>query len=283
MKKILLTGGTGFVGGRILKELEKNFKITILIRNKKLKKINKKIKYLYFDNIKNLSAILKKKNFDTVIHCATYYKKKHSEEDIKKMIDANIHLGIILLENCKKIKFTKFINFTSVWENYNNIKNNPINLYSALKLSFSKIIEFYKKEYKNVKFFNLYLSETFGPQDKRRKLLSVLKDNYNKNLTTTITSRNLNINIININDIVSALKLILKKDIKQGNYNIINYRYINIGNLIYKFNRIKSKKIKVKWKSAKILKEKIIRYSKLPGWKPIASTEYDLINYIENK
>ena len=38
MKKILLTGGTGFVGSNILDEIIKHFEVTILIRNKKIKK-----------------------------------------------------------------------------------------------------------------------------------------------------------------------------------------------------------------------------------------------------
>ena len=155
MKKILLTGGTGFVGSNILDEIIKHFEVTILIRNKKIKK-KKNINYLYFNSPKNLSTLLKRKKFDIVIHCATHYKKQHSESDIKKMIDANIYIGNIILENYAKLKFKKFINFTSVWENFDGIKNNPPNLYAAFKISFSNIIKFYKKKYNNVFFYNLW-------------------------------------------------------------------------------------------------------------------------------
>ena len=282
MKKILLTGGTGFIGSNILREIVKYFEVTILIRNKKFKNIDKKINYLYFDNPKNLSALLKKKKFDVIIHCATHYKRTHDEMDIKKMIDANIYIGSIILENYKELKFTKFINFTSVWENFDGIKNNPPNLYAASKLSFTNIIKFYKKEYKNVNFYTLYLSETFGLNDLRIKLLSRLKDYYKKNLTTTIVSKNLNINIINMKDIILALKLILNKNIKSGDYAIINKNDINIGHLIFRFNKVKNKKLKIKWQSKKVIKEKMINYKKVPGWKPKNSSVDDLISYIDS-
>ena len=100
MKKILLTGGTGFIGNNILNQLSKRFKFTILIRNKN-HKTNKNVKKLYFKNLNDLNKLLKKERFNTVIHCATLYKKNHETKDIKKMIEANIHLGNIILENSK--------------------------------------------------------------------------------------------------------------------------------------------------------------------------------------
>ena len=112
MKKILLTGGTGFIGGNILNKLSKKFEFTVLIRNKK-KILDKNVNQLYFKNLDHLQYLLKKEKFGTIIHCATLYKKDHESKDIKKMIEANIHLGNIILENYQSLKFKKFINFTS--------------------------------------------------------------------------------------------------------------------------------------------------------------------------
>ena len=47
MKKVLLTGGTGFVGSNILKELSKSYQIYNLVRSKNKKKI-KNVHNFYF-------------------------------------------------------------------------------------------------------------------------------------------------------------------------------------------------------------------------------------------
>lgn len=180
MKKILITGATGFIGSNILDKLRSDYKITSLIRKKIKYRLRKNINFLYFKNLNHLDKILKKEKFDIIIHCATHYKKKHTKKDIKMMIDANIHLGNIILENYKILQFKKFINFTTVWENYNGYKNNPANLYAAYKLSFTNILNFYKKQCPKINFYNLYLSETFGQNDKRFKILPTIKKKLSK-------------------------------------------------------------------------------------------------------
>ena len=280
MKNILLTGGTGFIGSNILDHFSKNYKITALVRKKKKYKKVHNVKYLYFKDLKNLKKNLNYMKFYAVIHCATHYRKNHSYEDIKKMIDANIYLGNIILENYKQLKFQKFLNFTTTWENFMAKKNSPANLYSAYKLSFSNIISYYSKKLNKVKFYNLYLSETFGTNDKRKKLFNQLRENYTKNKITTINSKNLSLNVTNVKDIMSGASILLKRNIKAGNYSIINKRYINIYNLILLFNKKRKKKFKLRWKSSKLIKEKILTFKKIPGWFPTNSNFDDLIKYI---
>ena len=138
MKKILLTGSTGFIGSELLSFLSKKNKIYILLRkkNKKFKiKNNKKI--INFKNYNQLNKKLNKIKVDTVIHCATHYVKDHKFEDISKLAESNILLGNIILENLEKMQVKQFINFSTVWENYNAQKGNYFNLYSAYKDCFN--------------------------------------------------------------------------------------------------------------------------------------------------
>ena len=109
------------------------------------------------------------------------------------------------------MKVKKFINFSTVWEDYDSLKENPYNLYSAYKLAFSKIINFYKKNLNKIKFYELMISDTFGHNDERIKIINVIKKNYKKNKTTKLKSKNLYINLLNVEAIRTICQLASKK------------------------------------------------------------------------
>ena len=282
MNKILLTGSTGFIGSALLDNLSKNNKIYIIVRKKnKIPYKNKNILKIYFDNYDKLNKKLKKINVNTVIHCATHYVKNHKYDDLKKLSNSNILFGNIILENLGVMNVKKFINFSTVWTNYNGVKGNFFNLYSVYKENFNNILNFYSKISKNVKFYNLNISDTFGKFDKRKKIINVLKINYKKNLLTTIISKNLHLNLLNISDITNAVKLILKGNVKPDSYILKNNKNFSISKIVDSVNSFSRKKIKVKWLSNKIIKEKIYNYRRLKKWKPINSNIRDIVDIIK--
>ncbi len=289
MKKILITGATGFIGSNIFLNLKDKSKIYLIIREKKNKKtslphLNKKknIKILSFKNYRELNNKLEKIKIDIIIHCATYYVKYHNNADIPKIIDSNINFGNVILANLQNLKVKKFINFTTVWENYNGQKDKSFNLYSTSKQLFRKILNFSKKQNNKIKFYNFFISDTYGKNDKRNKLINVLNKNYKKNKLTKIVSKNLYINLLNISDILRAVNLVINKNIKPGNYSLSNFSDFKISTIISKIN-IKKKKIKVKWLSSKIIKEKIYKYNKIPNWRPQLSNFDNLIKFITDR
>ena len=285
MKKILITGSTGFIGSNIFLNIKNNFKIYLLLRRKlREKKINfiknQNIKIINFKNYDELNFKIKKITVDVIIHCATYYVKKHKDKDISKIIDSNILFPNIILKNLKKMEVKKFINFTTVWENYNAQKDRSFNLYSKSKQIFRKNIDFYKNNNKKIKFYNFFVSDTYGENDSRKKLINLLKNNYSNNKITKILSKKLYINLLNVKDILEAVNLIINKKINPGNYVLKNKYNFSLQKIVSKINYNNKKKIKIKWISSKIIKEKFYEYKKLPYWRPQFSNIDDLANFI---
>ena len=281
---ILLTGCTGFIGSNVLNKFKNKNKIYIILRNKKKNKLFKKknIKIINFINYTELNKKLSKIKAELVIHTATHYAKSHNKKDIKEFSDSNILFGNIILENLKNMNTKKFVNFSTIWEDYNGIKDNYFNLYSAYKNAFSKILNFYKKNLKNIKFYELMISDTFGLNDKRFKLINVLRKNYKNNIKTNIVSKKLFINLLNVEDITNAVYLIHSKNIRPEKYLLKNKSDINIGQIINKFNKENKKKIDVNWLSNNLIKEKSLQYKKLKSWNPLKSNISDIINIIKN-
>tara|TARA_B110000971_G_C19960408_1_gene477707 strand:- start:157 stop:1008 length:852 start_codon:yes stop_codon:yes gene_type:complete len=282
VNKILLTGSSGFIGSEILDQLSKNNIIYITQRNiKKVSKNNQNIKNIYFKNYDNLNFKLSKLKVDIVIHCATHYVKNHTSKDIKKLSESNILFGNIILENLKVMNVKKFIYFTTVWENYNSIKKNYFNLYAVYKSIFREIISYYKKNLSYIKFYNLSISDTFGSFDKRKKIINLLKLNYKKNKSTKIISKNLYLNLLNVEDIVEALKILIKKSYKSKDYILKNSKSYSVKEIIDKINKTSKKKIKIQWISNNIIKDKLSNLNRLKNWRPGKSKILDIVKVIK--
>ena len=73
------------------------------------------------------------------------------------------------MENIENLKAKKFINFSTTWENINK-KTLSKKSYAAYKKSFNCIIDYYKYNLPNVKFYNLIIGDTLGKNDYRKKL-----------------------------------------------------------------------------------------------------------------
>ena len=285
MKTIIITGSNGFIGSCLVDALSQKYRLILLLRNKNnLKKtnytFNKNISVKFFKNNNELSIILKMIKAPWLIHCATHYVKQHNAHDITKIINSNIEFGTILLDNLNIMRVKNFINFSTIWENYDGIKDNSNNLYSASKQAFEKIINYYDANNEKINFYKLIISDTYGEKDKRKKLVNILQKNITDKKKMKIVSKNLFINLLNVNDIISGIHVLLENNIKPGKYNMINKEKFNINKLINQIQKKIKIKLKIKWLSSKKIDEKIYKYKSLPGWKPDGSSLDDLVKFV---
>ena len=266
-KNILITGASGFVGNHVLDDcLENNFNVHAIFRHSKknvsfAKKYKKQIFPIFYNNIYEIKNKLTNCKIDYVIHCATHYIKKHDHNDIENIIKSNVLFSTILLDAVVNIKIKKFINLGTVWQHFNDTKNLAFNLYAATKQSFECIFNYYKKQYTKIKFYNILLTDTFGANDKRKKLVPALLKNFkNKNQNKINIPKNLSMNLVNINEVTKCLNILLKNNSKSNNYVIKSKQDVKIFDLINFLNDNLEKKIKVNWlkntKNYKIVKLK---------------------------
>jgi len=272
-QKILITGSTGFVGSNILNLLlKKNVYIYDVLRNKnkKNKKIrdfkkNKNYLPIFYKKFNDLERKLKKIKIDIVINCATYYTGKNDIKNIENLVQTNIIFCSVILESLKN-KIKKFINFGSMMEYSHGNHFSPKNFYAITKYSFQKIEEFYKLNYKNIKFYDLKLHETYGDNDERKKIIPTIIKSYSKNKSVKIVSKNLIMNFVHIESLVKVIYMIIFNKIKEGEYCLKNNKFIKIQKLINTLNKKLKKKIKVKYLSSKNISNSTKQLKKFPYW-----------------
>ena len=249
MKKVLLTGGMGFIGKNFLNKYKNSYLFFVILRNKK--KINrnlikhKNIKYYFFDNNK-FNKNLFKINFDFFINFATHYTKLNDSKNLEKIIDSNIKFPSILLSEINKLHLKKIITIGTMHEHYNNNEFYPYNLYASSKRSLETLLEYFKKKYPNILFYNLKFYESYSDNDQRDKIIPAIKKNYHRNKRVVLSFSNLKLNFLHIDDILEAINIIITRKIKPNSYQIKSRSFSNIKNLIINFNKNKLKKIKIK-------------------------------------
>ncbi len=276
MNKILVTGSTGFIGGHLVNNLLKNkFTIYAIIRNNKknyrssrlIKKRNKNFFPIFFKKNDELLDKIKKIKPNILINLATNYITQPAQEEITQVINSNITFPTLVLNACCKYKKLKVINICSVMQCYKNKPNNPENFYALTKILFKKTMSFYKKKYPKNTFINLFIGDTYGSKDKRAKILPVIIKNYKHNRATTILTKNLKLNILHVEDVISAINILIK-DIKKSKDFFIKSRIkFNLMNVINKYNSKKNKKVKLLFTDNKISKINSININSIPKWK----------------
>jgi len=202
MKIILLTGGTGYLGSKILKQLVDNGYNIILLKRSfsnpvRIKEyINKIISYDI--DLVPLERIFSENTIDTIVHCATNYGR--GENDPLHVIEANLLLPLKLLELGKKYHIKSFINTDTILDK-------RINYYSLSKKQFKDWLIVYKQDYTCV---NVLLEHFYGAGDDSTKFVTYIIHNLLKNVDKIdLTRGEQKRDFIYIDDVVDAFVKII--------------------------------------------------------------------------
>ena len=291
-KTLLLTGTTGFVGYKfLLFALSNGFSVIDILRkkNKKNKKIKElrnafpnKYKNIFFANNNNLSNQLKNIKADYFINFATLYSNNHTHSQIVDFIDSNILFPTLIYDIINN-KIKKMINFGSMMQHSKDEKLVSKNLYAATKNAFEMIANYYANTNNKTKFYNIKFYESFGDNDKRKKIIPTIINNYKQNKTTKIISKQLTLNIIHTDDIINSIMILLNNNITSGTYCIKNTNSVKISKLINMLNKVLNKKIKVKYGNKSITSNYYNNLKILPYWKPNKNIENEIIKTFKNE
>lgn len=209
IKRILLTGGTGFIGSALIRELaERGYELSLIVRPSsaidKIKGGRDRIKtFVYEDTIESLYSIVENSAPDVIIHLAAFFTAEHKEHDIVPLINSNILLGTFLLEALRKFNIPFFITTGTHQQHNNREQYNPVNLYAATKHAFEAIAEYYL-ETCDMRMLTLKLVDTYGPFDRRPKVMSLLKRISSSGEELKMSPGEQEIGLVYIDDVVKA-------------------------------------------------------------------------------
>jgi nucleoside-diphosphate-sugar epimerase len=277
--KILVTGATGFIGQNLVTKLiENNHEVYALIReNGDTSCINKKVNiHTYSGNPTSLIDFFKEEKFDGVIHLASLFLASHNPNDISNLVTSNIQFGTELLEAAKSSNVTWFLNTGTFWQNYENERYNPVNLYAATKEAFETIAKFYTQT-SNLVFTTIKLNDTFGTNDTRPKIFNLWRKIAASGERLEMSAGEQIIDISYIDDVVNAyvqsINLLEENPSvhKNKTYVITNEEKPMLKDLAKVFEKATDTKLNIGWGGREYRdREVMLPYSSgetVPGWK----------------
>ena len=229
-KKLLIVGGTGFIGYHLaLGALKKNWSVTSISTNKpkKIRNLNK-VKYIHCDirRPKTLKKIIKK-DFDYVVNLGGYV----NHDDKKKTMDSHFTGCKNLTDIFREKKIYSFVQLGSSVEygsssspqkeskkiNHQSLKST----YGKAKLlSSNYLINLFKRKNFPVTILRLYLA--YGPRQDLNRLIPIVIDSCLKNKKFSCSPGLQMRDFVYIDDVINAIFLSIKSKKSKG-------QIINIG------------------------------------------------------
>lgn len=218
--KILITGGSGFLGGALAPALSRiGVELTLLQRESspiKQQDLAYRAEIIRFGNIQEIGDAISSTKPDAIIHTAGIYGR--NGETWNDLIDSNLKLGLEILSSLRKTE--KKVNFV----NTSTALDGMVSAYSLSKNQFSEWGKFASGQYPDAfRFIDIKLQHIFGAGDSPTKFSShVIKSCINNVPTLELTHGEQRRDFIYIEDAVSAYLNILENCNAMGNFEAID-------------------------------------------------------------
>lgn len=246
MKKVLITGGAGFIGANFVhKFLELGYNISVIERKEanfwRLEKIKSKITVYSPDltNSTQTEACIKKIKPDIVLHFATYGAYQSKQQDMDLTINTNIKASLNLINACQKIGVECFIN-TGTNSEY-GVKNKPMketdvleadNLYAITKSAVTLYGQMMARKL-NFPIVTIRPFAVYGYFEEPGRLIPDIITSYLKKASPKLSSPSSVRDFIFIEDLVDGYLAVIKniKSVKGEVFNLGNGRQHSVGQI----------------------------------------------------
>lgn len=280
-QRVLITGGTGYVGGRLVRRLVAlGAETHVLIRQtSQLKTLadvaDRLIVHPHDGSIGSMQAALSSARPERVFHLASLYLTQHRPDDLERLVQSNIHMPTQLLEAmaCCGVKY--LINTGTAWQHQQHDSTQPVNLYAATKQAFEAFIDYYAGT-GQIKACTLKLFDTYGPHDPRGKLISLLWRTALTQQPLPMSPGGQEIDLVHVDDVVEAFlraaAILPDQPVAHSRYGVSSGQPLPLKSLVQSFERSTGLSLPIEWGGRPYREREVMTawrgYESLPGWTP---------------
>jgi len=266
---IAVTGATGFLGSALLRQFSSEGRPTIAIGgpHTKLSINNRNVRWIpYSSDLSELAKTIASAKPEAIVHCATHYVLSHRSNDIEPMFEANLRFGTQILQSIADTE-AQFVNVSSYFQHQKSPEGHPTSLYAATKAAFADVVQWYKAN-SYIKVSDVTLFDTYGPLDKRQKLVPRLLDCASSGQLMELHSTTTRMNLCYVDDIVSAIVSVIENAIV-GNWSVRAHSNVTVGEVARIVEAVTKRRVVSTWGDSASHRELPLTIPPdLPSWVP---------------
>ncbi|GMM91797.1 NAD-dependent epimerase/dehydratase family protein [Qipengyuania sp. MTN3-11] len=212
MRRALVTGATGFIGGRLVDTLVSGgWAVHCLCRSgSDTRSLDPRaVVHRAQAQPDAIDEAMREAKPDIVFHLASLYLSEHEPADVERLIASNVLFTAMLAESMCAAGVTRMVNTGTAWQRFRVTDPgdfNPVNLYAATKQAASDLLRYYH-DARGLSLVTLELFDTYGRGDPRRKIVQLLVDVAKSGDTLGLSPGEQVIDLTHVDDVVDAFVL----------------------------------------------------------------------------
>ncbi|HZR13577.1 MAG TPA: NAD(P)-dependent oxidoreductase [Acidimicrobiia bacterium] len=271
----LVTGATGFVGGHLVRRLVRDgWSVHALVRPPLSRAPDGVHARELPCDAGELVEYVASVRPTVCFHVATRFQAAHAPADIAPLVASNVTFPAQLAEAAAR-SGTPFVNVSSAWQRYEGRDATPTSLYAATKQAFADVLRYYG-DVEALRVATLELFDTYGPNDRRPKLVPLLLDAAESGRTLDMSPGEQLIDLVHVDDVVRALLAVadalLAGDARGRLFGARADRPVTLRELVDTVSDVTGRRLAVRWGARPYRPREMFTSwpspPRPPGWEP---------------